>query len=188
MKQKHVNTTAFSACMKFPLQALGWEMHFELAVFSSPKDFYLCSSREMASDTLCSWGCFEAFGVLWTIFQHTLSSAKNGWVHLLPFFATFQCISYMMFFWIFTLLFILWCVPDLIAIPDFQSGAMENWGLTTYRETSLLYDPAISSASDKLWVTLVIGHELAHQVIYKIHSHLLLAKPMNYRRIVLLNV
>ncbi|XP_073695973.1 endoplasmic reticulum aminopeptidase 2 isoform X2 [Garra rufa] len=40
---------------------------------------------------------------------------------------------------------------DLIAIPDFQSGAMENWGLTTYRETSLLYDPDISSASDKLW-------------------------------------
>ncbi|XP_067294258.1 endoplasmic reticulum aminopeptidase 2 [Pseudorasbora parva] len=52
---------------------------------------------------------------------------------------------------------------DLIAIPDFQSGAMENWGLTTYRETSLLYDPDISSASDKLWVTVVIGHELAHQ-------------------------
>ncbi|ROL42500.1 Endoplasmic reticulum aminopeptidase 2 [Anabarilius grahami] len=52
---------------------------------------------------------------------------------------------------------------DLIAIPDFQSGAMENWGLTTYRETSLLYDPDISSASDKLWVTIVIGHELAHQ-------------------------
>uniref|UniRef100_A0A8C9TAW6 Aminopeptidase n=1 Tax=Scleropages formosus TaxID=113540 RepID=A0A8C9TAW6_SCLFO len=52
---------------------------------------------------------------------------------------------------------------DLIAIPDFQSGAMENWGLTTYRETSLLFDPVTSSASDKLWVTLVIAHELAHQ-------------------------
>uniref|UniRef100_A0A3B3H2I0 Aminopeptidase n=1 Tax=Oryzias latipes TaxID=8090 RepID=A0A3B3H2I0_ORYLA len=52
---------------------------------------------------------------------------------------------------------------DLIAIPDFQSGAMENWGLTTYRETSLLYDPLTSSVSDKLWVTMVIGHELAHQ-------------------------
>ncbi|XP_052448067.1 endoplasmic reticulum aminopeptidase 2-like [Carassius gibelio] len=52
---------------------------------------------------------------------------------------------------------------DLIAVPDFQAGAMENWGLTTYRETSLLYDPDISSASDKLWVTMVIGHELAHQ-------------------------
>ncbi|KAI1900319.1 hypothetical protein AGOR_G00048750 [Albula goreensis] len=52
---------------------------------------------------------------------------------------------------------------DLIAIPDFQSGAMENWGLTTYRETSLLYDPETSSALDKLWVTMVIGHEMAHQ-------------------------
>uniref|UniRef100_A0AAQ4Q7J0 Aminopeptidase n=1 Tax=Gasterosteus aculeatus aculeatus TaxID=481459 RepID=A0AAQ4Q7J0_GASAC len=52
---------------------------------------------------------------------------------------------------------------DLIAIPDFQSGAMENWGLTTYRETSLLFDPLTSTISDELWVTMVIGHELAHQ-------------------------
>uniref|UniRef100_A0AAQ4S5Q5 Aminopeptidase n=1 Tax=Gasterosteus aculeatus aculeatus TaxID=481459 RepID=A0AAQ4S5Q5_GASAC len=51
----------------------------------------------------------------------------------------------------------------LIAIPDFQSGAMENWGLTTYRETSLLFDPLTSTISDELWVTMVIGHELAHQ-------------------------
>ncbi|XP_023443842.1 endoplasmic reticulum aminopeptidase 2 [Dasypus novemcinctus] len=52
---------------------------------------------------------------------------------------------------------------DLVAIPDFESGAMENWGLITYRETSLLFDPKTSSASDKLWVTRVIAHELAHQ-------------------------
>uniref|UniRef100_A0A8C9H3Y8 Aminopeptidase n=1 Tax=Piliocolobus tephrosceles TaxID=591936 RepID=A0A8C9H3Y8_9PRIM len=52
---------------------------------------------------------------------------------------------------------------DLIAIPDFASGAMENWGLITYRETSLLFDPKTSSASDKLWVTRVIAHEMAHQ-------------------------
>lgn len=54
---------------------------------------------------------------------------------------------------------------DLVAIPDFVSGAMENWGLITYRETSLLFDPKTSSASDKLWVTRVIAHELAHQVL-----------------------
>lgn len=53
---------------------------------------------------------------------------------------------------------------DLAAIPDFQSGAMENWGLTTYRETGLLFDPEKSSASDKLGLTKVIAHELAHQV------------------------
>ncbi|XP_047448476.1 endoplasmic reticulum aminopeptidase 1b [Mugil cephalus] len=52
---------------------------------------------------------------------------------------------------------------DLAAIPDFQSGAMENWGLTTYRETGLLFDPERSSASDKLGITKVIAHELAHQ-------------------------
>uniref|UniRef100_UPI0037E8B858 endoplasmic reticulum aminopeptidase 1b n=1 Tax=Semicossyphus pulcher TaxID=241346 RepID=UPI0037E8B858 len=52
---------------------------------------------------------------------------------------------------------------DLAAIPDFQSGAMENWGLTTYRETGLLFDPERSSVSDKLAITKVIAHELAHQ-------------------------
>lgn len=53
---------------------------------------------------------------------------------------------------------------DLAAIPDFQSGAMENWGLTTYRETGLLYDPDRSSASDRMSIVKVIAHELAHQV------------------------
>ncbi|XP_066509229.1 endoplasmic reticulum aminopeptidase 1-like isoform X2 [Hoplias malabaricus] len=52
---------------------------------------------------------------------------------------------------------------DLAAIPDFQSGAMENWGLTTYRETALLFDPNKSSASNKLVITMIIAHELAHQ-------------------------
>ncbi|XP_066507642.1 endoplasmic reticulum aminopeptidase 1 [Hoplias malabaricus] len=52
---------------------------------------------------------------------------------------------------------------DLAAIPDFQSGAMENWGLTTYRESGLLFDPERSSTSVKLGITKVIAHELAHQ-------------------------
>lgn len=52
---------------------------------------------------------------------------------------------------------------DLAAIPDFQSGAMENWGLTTYRESSLLFDAEKSSASSKLGITLTVSHELAHQ-------------------------
>lgn len=53
---------------------------------------------------------------------------------------------------------------DLAAIPDFQSGAMENWGLSTYREAGLLFDPEKSSSSDKQGITKVIAHELAHQV------------------------
>ncbi|HBA46032.1 hypothetical protein A2W67_03555 [Candidatus Nomurabacteria bacterium RIFCSPLOWO2_02_40_28] len=52
---------------------------------------------------------------------------------------------------------------DMIAIPDFQSGAMENWGAVTYRESALLVDENHSSVSNKQWVALVIAHELAHQ-------------------------
>ncbi|XP_030049270.1 LOW QUALITY PROTEIN: leucyl-cystinyl aminopeptidase [Microcaecilia unicolor] len=52
---------------------------------------------------------------------------------------------------------------DLVAIPDFQAGAMENWGLIIFRETALLYDDKTSSILDKLYVTSVIAHELAHQ-------------------------
>ncbi|XP_048581683.1 glutamyl aminopeptidase-like [Nematostella vectensis] len=52
---------------------------------------------------------------------------------------------------------------DLIAIPDFSSGAMENWGLITFRETALLYQPGVSSESNKQRVAVVVSHELAHQ-------------------------
>ncbi|KAK9971385.1 hypothetical protein ABG768_024755 [Culter alburnus] len=51
---------------------------------------------------------------------------------------------------------------DQIALPDFAAGAMENWGLVTYRETSLFYDPKVSSNEDREWVVTVITHELAH--------------------------
>jgi len=52
---------------------------------------------------------------------------------------------------------------DMVAIPDFASGAMENWGLVTYRESAILVDEQHSSTSNKQWVALVIAHELAHQ-------------------------
>ncbi|CAN9513289.1 unnamed protein product [Ophioblennius macclurei] len=51
---------------------------------------------------------------------------------------------------------------DLIAIPDFLAGAMENWGLITFRETTLLVGKD-SSPLDKQVVASVIAHELAHQ-------------------------
>lgn len=54
--------------------------------------------------------------------------------------------------------------PDQIALPDFSAGAMENWGLVTYRETSLLYNPKVSSIANRQWVATVISHELAHMV------------------------
>uniref|UniRef100_A0A4W4GAS9 Aminopeptidase n=1 Tax=Electrophorus electricus TaxID=8005 RepID=A0A4W4GAS9_ELEEL len=52
---------------------------------------------------------------------------------------------------------------DMIAIPDFGTGAMENWGLITYRETNLLYDEKESSSYNKQNVASVISHELVHQ-------------------------
>ncbi|MCE2498466.1 MAG: M1 family metallopeptidase [Nitrosopumilaceae archaeon] len=52
---------------------------------------------------------------------------------------------------------------DLIAVPDFAAGAMENWGAITFRENLLLYDPKKSSTRTKQLVAEVISHELAHQ-------------------------
>jgi aminopeptidase N/puromycin-sensitive aminopeptidase len=52
---------------------------------------------------------------------------------------------------------------DLIALPDFEAGAMENFGAITYRETDLLLDPSTASLGAKKEVALVIAHEMAHQ-------------------------
>lgn len=56
------------------------------------------------------------------------------------------------------------CLTDQIALPDFYFGAMENWGLVTYRETNLLYDPVTSSNGNKETTATIIAHELAHMV------------------------
>lgn len=52
---------------------------------------------------------------------------------------------------------------DLIAIADFSAGAMENWGLVTYRETFVLVDPENTSLIRKQSIALTVGHEIAHQ-------------------------
>lgn len=52
---------------------------------------------------------------------------------------------------------------DQVALPDFDSAAMENWGLITYREIALLIDPSNRSISNEQFVSLVIAHELSHQ-------------------------
>ncbi len=72
-------------------------------------------------------------------------------LHTLPYFADWFGIPY--------------ALPkmDMVALPDFASGAMENWGLVTYRETALLVDPKNSSAQAKQRVAEVVDHELAHQ-------------------------
>jgi aminopeptidase 2 len=52
---------------------------------------------------------------------------------------------------------------DMIAVPDFAAGAMENWGLVTYRTVALLLDDANTSAATKYRLTETVIHELAHQ-------------------------
>ncbi|MDO4773558.1 MAG: M1 family metallopeptidase [Candidatus Saccharibacteria bacterium] len=51
---------------------------------------------------------------------------------------------------------------DHVALPDFSSGAMENWGLITYRESCLLADDNTPEASRR-FIATVIAHELSHQ-------------------------
>lgn len=51
---------------------------------------------------------------------------------------------------------------DIVAIPDFSAGAMENYGLLTFRETALLYNDSVSSAYDKMRVASVLAHEMSH--------------------------
>ncbi len=52
---------------------------------------------------------------------------------------------------------------DLIALPDFASGAMENWGCITFREQAMLVDPKNTTLATKQYVALVVAHELTHQ-------------------------
>ncbi|KAI0817898.1 peptidase family M1-domain-containing protein [Xylaria sp. FL0064] len=52
---------------------------------------------------------------------------------------------------------------DMVAIPDFAAGAMENWGLITYRVVDLMFDEKASGAAMKERVAEVVQHELAHQ-------------------------
>ena len=52
---------------------------------------------------------------------------------------------------------------DHVALPDFSSGAMENWGLITYRESALLAHPTQTDITRRRLIATVITHELSHQ-------------------------
>lgn len=52
---------------------------------------------------------------------------------------------------------------DLLCVHEFTSGAMENWGLVTYRTTRLLFDEKTTSPRLKNDIAYVVAHELAHQ-------------------------
>ncbi|XP_071711072.1 aminopeptidase M1-like [Rutidosis leptorrhynchoides] len=52
---------------------------------------------------------------------------------------------------------------DMVAVPDFSGGAMENYGLITYRETELLHDDLHSAAANTQRLSIVVTHEVGHQ-------------------------
>lgn len=52
---------------------------------------------------------------------------------------------------------------DLVAVPEFSAGAMENYGLIVYRESDLLYHELHSAPAKKQRITIVTAHEVAHQ-------------------------
>ncbi|XP_069633594.1 aminopeptidase Q isoform X4 [Haliaeetus albicilla] len=52
---------------------------------------------------------------------------------------------------------------DLVALPDFGAGAMENWGLMTFQESSLMFLPSDKFTSRKATIAIIVSHELGHQ-------------------------
>ena len=53
---------------------------------------------------------------------------------------------------------------DLLPIPDFAAGAMENWGCVTFREVDVMIDENMATMANKHRVALVVSHEIAHMV------------------------
>jgi aminopeptidase N len=51
---------------------------------------------------------------------------------------------------------------DLLAVPDFASGAMENWGLVSFREDRIMFDEKIASILQKQQLAETMAHEIAH--------------------------
>jgi len=48
---------------------------------------------------------------------------------------------------------------------------MENWGLITYREKALLFNPALDNIFNKEYITIVVAHELAHQWVNQLRKN-----------------
>ncbi|VDM81350.1 unnamed protein product [Strongylus vulgaris] len=54
-------------------------------------------------------------------------------------------------------------VFNLLALDDFSEAAMENWGLITFRDSTLLYSQETTNAQTKEQIALIVCHEIAHQ-------------------------
>lgn len=56
------------------------------------------------------------------------------------------------------------CFSDLLAVPKHPYAAMENWGLSIFVEQKILLDADVSSSSYQMELTMVVVHEICHQV------------------------
>ena len=71
---------------------------------------------------------------------------------------------------------LLFLLVDSVAVPDYPSGATEHWGIITYRESRLLYDPLAAGANDEQNTADIVAHEVSHHVSY-------LLQVFNYKTI-----
>lgn len=62
------------------------------------------------------------------------------------------------------LLCVFFFFPDLLAVPKHPYAAMENWGLSVFVEQKILLDAEVSSSSYQMELTMVVVHEICHQV------------------------
>jgi len=59
---------------------------------------------------------------------------------------------------------LVWFFSDLLAVPKHPYAAMENWGLSVFVEQKILLDAEVSSSSYQMELTMVVVHEICHQV------------------------
>lgn len=140
-----LDNPTFAACCSFENRPVKVFLSLKLTIYAQPSQLH---TAEYAADvTKIIFDYFEEY------FNMNYSISKLGRFHSTSSqFAPTKGLNRSLF------------PSDKIAIPDFGTGAMENWGLITYRETNLLYDPNESSSLNKQRVATVISHELVHQV------------------------
>lgn len=186
-KEERIGTTQFEAidarralpCFDEPDMKAAFNLR--LAV---PKELSALSNTEIVSTAALAGGKIEyvfaqtpvmsTYLLAWTIgrFEKVSASAKNGSLvsvyaplgkkHLTGFALDTAIRSLDWYEKYFTIPYPLKKM-DLVAIPDFAAGAMENWGLITFRETCLLVDKKNTAISNMQWIALVVAHEIAHQ-------------------------
>uniref|UniRef100_A0A182T1W9 Aminopeptidase N n=1 Tax=Anopheles maculatus TaxID=74869 RepID=A0A182T1W9_9DIPT len=126
------------------LQGYVWDVYQQSVPMSTYLvAFVVCDYHNLSSGNFAVWARADAIGSA----RYALSVGPK----LLKFLEDFFHIDYPL------------PKVDMIALPDFSAGAMENWGLITYRETAMLYEENVSAISNKQHVITVVAHELAHQ-------------------------